>query len=193
MTKRAQNAAAGFTFLLVRCRILNKSNSNRCDACPKPTKMSCIYINRQHQPNATLAHRKTRIDYIANNRINAKLEIHHQREVTRILCRKLTKLELKKEMEEHDVLVPVEEGRTINKAIDLISDTIESELEKGGDDEALKLMQIHHETLHKHFENGGKSVHKKVPVHPVLLSWSIGFLAKTSSSIYTDSQIEFLS
>ena len=89
-------------------------------------------------------------------------------------------------MEVHGVLVPVEEGRRINKAINVMSDTIESELEKGGDEEARELWQIHHETLNKHFENGGKSVHKKVPVHPVLLSWSIGFLAKTSASIYKE-------
>ena len=87
----------------------------------------------------------------------------------------------------------MEEGRRISKALNVMSNTIESELEKGGDDEAHELWKIHHETLNKHFENGGKSVHKKVTVHPVLLSWSIGFLAKTSSSIYTDSQIEFLS
>ena len=132
-------------------------------------KTSYIYINRQHQPDTTLAHRKTRIDYIANKPIKVKLEIHHQREVTRILCRKLTKLELKKEMEEHDVLVPVEEGRTINKAIDLISDTIESELEKGGDDEALKLMQIHHETLHKHFEKRWQKCAQKSTCPPCAL------------------------
>ena len=41
----------------------------------------------------------------------------------------------------------MEEGRRISKALNVMSNTIESELEKGGDNEARELSQIHHETL----------------------------------------------
>ena len=61
------------------------------------------YINRNYQPNPILAHQKTRIDYIASDPIKAKMEIHHQREVTRIIRQNLAKLELKKDMEVHVV------------------------------------------------------------------------------------------
>ena len=67
-----------------------------------------------------------------------------------------------------------------------MSGTIESELEKVGELEACELWVIHHESINTHFENIGKSRHKLVLVHPVLLNYAIAFLAKTSLEIYNE-------
>ena len=65
----------------------------------------------------------------------------------------------------------------MKSAINIMSGTIESELEKVDELEACELWVIHHESINTNFENIGKSRHKLVSVHPVLLNCAIAFLA----------------
>ena len=83
-------------------------------------------------------------------------------------------------------LVLQEEGDKVKIAINIMSGTIESELEKVYELEACELWVIHHESINTNFENIGKSRHKLVLVHPVLLNCAIAFLAKTSLEIYNE-------
>ena len=74
-------------------------------------------------------------------------------------------------------LVLQEKGDKVKSAINIMSGTIESELEKVYELEACELWVIHHESINTYFENIGKSRHKLVSVHPVLLNCAIAFLA----------------
>ena len=67
----------------------------------------------------------------------------------------------------------------MKSAINIMSGTIESELEKVDELESCELWVIHHESINTNFENIGKSRHKLVLVHPVLLNCAIAFLATT--------------
>ena len=81
-------------------------------------------------------------------------------------------------------LVSREEGDKVKSAINIMSGTIGSELEKVGELEACELWVIHRESINTHFENRGKGRHKLVLVHPVLLNGLIALLVKTSPAIY---------
>ena len=59
-----------------------------------------------------------------------------------------------------------------------------SALRKGGAKEEVELWHIYKEYLNGVFKNGGKGRDKEVPVHPMLLNWTIAFLARTSASTY---------
>jgi len=43
---------------------------------------------------------------------------------------------------------------------------------------------VHQDSINENFENDGKRRHKKVVPHPVILNWSIAFLAKNSGGTY---------
>ena len=60
---------------------------------------------------------------------------------------------------EKGVTVTRKEGKNIRRAINAIGDTIENELEKGGDLEVCELWVLHRERTNKHFEfeNGDKN------------------------------------
>ena len=117
----------------------NDRKVRRCDVCDEAKKIGKDNIQRHHNPRATLAHRNTRIDYIANDQVKSKLEIEHQRATVKILRWELGTLVLKKEVKDIGILVPQEEGRRISGAINIISENIESELEKRGKSEACEL------------------------------------------------------
>ena len=74
----------------------------------------------------------------------------------------------------------------MKSAINIMYGTIGSELEKVGELKACELWVIHCESINTHFENRGKSMHKLVSVHPVLLNCVIAFLVKTSPEIYKE-------
>ena len=140
----AQEAAHGFYFSSVGCRVLKMLGNNdrkvrRCDVCAEAKKVGQKNIQRHHNPCATLAHQNTGIEYIANDPVKSKLEVEHQRATVKIIRQELAKLVLKKEMKDIGVLVPQEEGRRISGAINIISENIESELEKRGKSEACEL------------------------------------------------------
>ena len=78
----------------------------------------------------------------------------------------------------NSTLVLQEKGDKVKSAINIMSGTIESELEKVGELEACELWVIHHESINTHFENRGTSRHKLVLVHPVLLNCAIELLVK---------------
>ena len=49
-----------------------------------------------------------------------------------------------------------------------------------------ELWMLERDRLNAIFDNGGKVVGRQVPVHPTILWWSIGFLAKHSQSCYKE-------
>jgi hypothetical protein len=58
-------------------------------------------------------------------------------------------------------------------------------LEKGSVPEVLELWHLHSEHISQVHANGGKGQgRKRVVYHPLLLNWSITFLAGTSSRVY---------
>ena len=67
-----------------------------------------------------------------------------------------------------------------------MSNTIASNLEKGGDLHVCGLWILHRDMLNQYFENRSKNRNKKVPAHLVILNWAIAFLAKTSSRTYKE-------
>jgi hypothetical protein len=95
---------------------------------------------------------------------------------------------LDKEMTEKRVLVLPDKETKVNKTLNLniMVPTIENVLHEAGNNKVCNLWVLHQESINQHFENSGKSRHTPVPVHPIRMSWSIAFLAKTPRSIYQE-------
>ncbi|KAL7542027.1 hypothetical protein ACHAWF_011062 [Thalassiosira exigua] len=188
--RRAKDATNGFAFYSPKCLLQKlsskRSEAQRCAECSKQKIYAKKKIAESHQPIAERAHSKTNIGHIANNPDLAEIEIIALRKEVRRLSQKAARAVFKEEMQMQSVKVSAKEGQRIRKAVNIMSNTIETELSNGGDDEACELWILHRESINKHFDNGGKSRKKKVPVHPVLLNWAIAFLAKTSSSVYKE-------
>ena len=70
-----------------------------------------------------MAHQNTGIEYIANDPVESKLEIEHQRSTVKILWRELEKIVPKKEMKDIGILVSQEEGRRTSGIINVMSET----------------------------------------------------------------------
>ena len=51
-------------------------------------------------------------------------------------------------------------------------------LKEGKADEEFELWEIHRDHINQVWKNGGKSRHKKAPVHPTLLNWAIALLVR---------------
>ena len=64
--------------------------------------------------------------------------------------------------------------------------TITTALKEENAEEELDLWELHRDHINHVWKNGGRSRHKKAPVHPTILNWAIAFLAKASVSVYKE-------
>ena len=193
LLRRTLDVKHGFSFISTQCRLhkiwngKGRPGSHRCDNCAQNKKVSEDNISHKFNPRVELAPRKTPIRHIANDPAMAELEIRYGRSVARRLAKQLARAILDNEK---SVLVTRKEGKKIFQAVNVMSDTIVSELDKSGEPEACELWLHHRDRINEHFKysNGRKNMVKRgpVPVHPVILNWSIAFLARTSSSTYRE-------
>lgn len=186
------DAKQGYSLISTQCELSKpeSARANRCNVCAEHKKHAEWDISRKFNPRSEVADRSTTVLNIAKNSTMAKLEIEFQRAENKRLRKQLARIVLDNDMKKERVLVSRGEGKKIRQAVHIMSDTIVSELEKSGEPEACDLWLHHRDRINQHFENtnGGtkKGRRDPVPIHPVILNWSIAFLAKTSSAIYKE-------
>ena len=189
LVERAMTAANGFVFSAADCatqmiKTCAANEAPRCDACAGKQKKGKVYIAKQHKPRVELADRKTNIRYIAGNPELAEMEIRFLRGYIDKLKRENAKKVFVSDLEKIGIKLKGKRLARVVKAVDMMDGEIVKRLEESGDTEHLELWQIHREHLNATYEKGGKKKGRAVPVHPVLMSWAIGFLASTSATVY---------
>lgn len=189
IVRRAPNPSDGFIVRSEDCHEAvegSAAKTPRCEECSKRKKTSYNHVSQQHDPRPKLPDRSTRIDYIARNPQLAELEIRHLRERLRQANRKNAKLVMEKELEENGIRLYGRKAERMQKAVEKMSPVIEKAFENSGDHEAQQLWEIQRDRMNAIHANGGRKRGRNVEVHPVIMSWAIAFLARTSQPVYRE-------
>ena len=116
----------------------------------------------------------------------ARAEIIAGREREREVRRELRRKAAAKVLDEEGYTVSGDRLERTQEAIQIMDGTI---ARAGLSDDQLELWEIQRDRLNEiHFNGGTGRNKKKAKVHPVLMSWAIAFLARTSISVYKEVQ-----
>jgi hypothetical protein len=78
-------------------------------------------------------------------------------------------------------------GDQIRRAVGIMDGPVTEALQSGAAPEALELWRVHTEHISKVYKNGGKGRGRQNSTyHPMLMTWAIALLARTSSGTYNE-------
>ena len=182
-----RRAGSGFSIFHTECRgeCDGRSKKRRCNACNDANNMRRD-VRAVYQPAVPAVARTSRIDYIARDPAVARAEIIAGREREREVRCQLRQKAAAKVLDEEGYTVSGDRLQRTQEAIQIMDGTI---ARAGLSDDQLELWEIQRDRLNAiHFNGGTGRNKKKVKVHPVLMSWAIAFLARTSISVYKEVQ-----
>ena len=185
--ERTEDAKDGYRFFSEDCTCSAKEGRYPiCATCSKSKDNLKHYVSRSYQPNVKQPGRSSPIECIVNNPTKARLEIESLRKANRELRKQRAKDVFSRELNQHGVHLDKKSLCRTSLAIEVMDETITTALKEGNAEEELDLWELHRAHINQVWKNGGRSRHKKAPVHPTVLNWAIAFLAKTSVSVYKE-------
>jgi hypothetical protein len=128
------------------------------------------------------------IKNVPNNPVLAATKICTLRKEVRCLSSQLAQKVLSTEIEKHGThLSESEVGDDIRQAFGVMEGPVTAALQNGEAPEALELWRLHSQHITEVDKNGGKGKGQKmVKYHPLLMNWTIVFLARTSVRVYAE-------
>ena len=189
---RTSNSHEGFVFRAESCSGIcsgQRFDSRlRCSFCDSQKKWGSEKIRQSIKPSTGCVGKRATIQNISMNPAMAAMEISKIREENRVLRRELARMVLQEAIEKDGaVLSEGASGDQIRRAVGIMDGPVTDALQSGAAPEALELWRVHTEHISKVYKNGGKSRGRQNSTyHPMLMTWAITLLARTSSGTYND-------
>jgi hypothetical protein len=122
------------------------------------------------------------------NPVMAAIVIRKIRKENRRLRHELVRMVLEEAIEEDGaVLSDGASGDWIRRAVGNMDGPVTNALQLGAAPEALELWRVHTKHISKVYKNSGKGQGRQNSTyHPLLMTWAIALLARTSSGMYNE-------